>query len=277
MTKSKFRNRNSSQVEFYFTDSKLFLIEGLPHTVRSTFIIAPDKKIQCIMTYPLYTGRNFNEIIRVIDSLQLAPSHGLVQCWETACVRLTESRFRRESCLFHKAKSGEFQTHFEAAFQYAIISQNLLIIFALFINNLTSTEEPFFTTGLATPQNWQRGSRAMILPNVSDEEAKERFGEDAIEINKKFPYIKMTAVPGWQFTKNKSDTVRSTVYLTSTWCGRKWTFLRIFERAVGNQFQADQSRTASTRNPSNKVKLVVWQAERLIIWAFENRNEGENN
>ena len=40
-------------------------------TVRSVFIIGPDKKIKLTLTYPASTGRNFNEIIRVIDSLQL--------------------------------------------------------------------------------------------------------------------------------------------------------------------------------------------------------------
>ncbi len=40
-------------------------------TVRNVFIIGPDKKIKLILTYPMSTGRNFNEILRVIDSLQL--------------------------------------------------------------------------------------------------------------------------------------------------------------------------------------------------------------
>lgn len=41
------------------------------HTVRSVFVIGPDKKIKLTITYPASTGRNFNELLRVIDSLQL--------------------------------------------------------------------------------------------------------------------------------------------------------------------------------------------------------------
>ena len=44
-------------------------------TVRSVFVIGPDKKIKMMMTYPMTTGRNFDEIIRVIDSLQLSAKH----------------------------------------------------------------------------------------------------------------------------------------------------------------------------------------------------------
>ena len=44
-------------------------------TVRSVFIIGPDKKIKLTLTYPASTGRNFTEILRVIDSLQLTASH----------------------------------------------------------------------------------------------------------------------------------------------------------------------------------------------------------
>ncbi|ELO0720403.1 peroxiredoxin [Pseudomonas aeruginosa] len=44
-------------------------------TVRSLFIIDPSKKVRLIITYPASTGRNFNEILRVIDSLQLTDEH----------------------------------------------------------------------------------------------------------------------------------------------------------------------------------------------------------
>ncbi|HLU78841.1 MAG TPA: peroxiredoxin [Burkholderiaceae bacterium] len=46
-------------------------------TVRSVFVIDPAKKIRMILTYPASTGRNFNEILRVIDSLQLTDSHSV--------------------------------------------------------------------------------------------------------------------------------------------------------------------------------------------------------
>ena len=44
-------------------------------TVRSVFVIGPDKKIKLTLTYPASTGRNFDEILRVIDSLQLTADH----------------------------------------------------------------------------------------------------------------------------------------------------------------------------------------------------------
>lgn len=44
-------------------------------TVRSVFVIGPDKKIKLTLTYPASTGRNFDEILRVVDSLQLTANH----------------------------------------------------------------------------------------------------------------------------------------------------------------------------------------------------------
>lgn len=46
-------------------------------TVRSVFVIGPDKKIKLMLTYPASTGRNFDEILRVVDSLQLTAVHKL--------------------------------------------------------------------------------------------------------------------------------------------------------------------------------------------------------
>ena len=44
-------------------------------TVRSVFMIGPDKKIKLMLTYPMTTGRNFDEILRVLDSMQLTAKH----------------------------------------------------------------------------------------------------------------------------------------------------------------------------------------------------------
>jgi alkyl hydroperoxide reductase subunit AhpC len=44
-------------------------------TVRSVFVIGPDKKIKAMLTYPMSTGRNFDEVLRIVDSVQLTARH----------------------------------------------------------------------------------------------------------------------------------------------------------------------------------------------------------
>jgi thioredoxin-dependent peroxiredoxin len=71
-----------------FTVSKLYgmlpgEVEGDPtertpaqnQTVRNVFVVGPDKKIKLVLVYPMTTGRNFDEVLRVIDSLQLTAKH----------------------------------------------------------------------------------------------------------------------------------------------------------------------------------------------------------
>ena len=73
-------------------------------TIRSVFVIGPDKKIKLTLTYPMSTGRNFDEVLRVIDSIQLTAKHKV-----------------------------------------------------------------------ATPVNWKQGEDVIIVPAVSDDEAKQKF------------------------------------------------------------------------------------------------------
>src|SRR5256884_8703269 len=44
-------------------------------TVRTVFVVGPDKKIKMMLTYPMTTGRNFDEVLRVVDSMQLTAKH----------------------------------------------------------------------------------------------------------------------------------------------------------------------------------------------------------
>ncbi|MEE3337920.1 MAG: peroxiredoxin [Candidatus Latescibacterota bacterium] len=90
-------------------------------TVRSVFIIGADKKVKLTLTYPASTGRNFDEILRVIDSLQLTANHKV-----------------------------------------------------------------------ATPANWQDGDDCIVVPALSDDEAKELFPK-GFEAEK--PYLRVTPQP----------------------------------------------------------------------------------
>ena len=90
-------------------------------TVRSVFIIDPNKKVRLILTYPASTGRNFDEILRVIDSMQLTDRHKV-----------------------------------------------------------------------ATPVNWKDGDDVIILPALSQEEAKERFPQGWDEQR---PYLRVVKQP----------------------------------------------------------------------------------
>ena len=89
-------------------------------TVRNVFVIGPDKKVKLILVYPMTTGRNFDEVLRVIDSLQLTTKHKV-----------------------------------------------------------------------STPANWQQGDKVIISGSVSNDEAKELFGE--WESPK--PYIRIVPQP----------------------------------------------------------------------------------
>lgn len=90
-------------------------------TVRSVFVIGPDKKVKLMITYPASTGRNFDELLRVIDSLQLTSKYSV-----------------------------------------------------------------------ATPANWKDGDDCIIVPAVSDEEAKEKFPAGWKTVK---PYLRVTPQP----------------------------------------------------------------------------------
>jgi alkyl hydroperoxide reductase subunit AhpC len=93
---------------------------AMNQTVRNVFVIGPDKTIKLILVYPMTTGRNFDEVLRVIDSLQLTAEHKV-----------------------------------------------------------------------STPVNWQQGDDVIIAGSVSDEQARELFGEwDAPR-----PYIRIVPQP----------------------------------------------------------------------------------
>lgn len=122
---------------------------GLPLTVRSVFIVDPRKAIRAMITYPASTGRNFDEIIRVIDSLQLTDSHKVrgraSRAWRAP------GAYRRRSC---RPRSQ-----------------------------------------VATPVNWTDGDDVVIVPSLSDDDARPLFPKGWTELK---PYLRMTPQPNKQ-------------------------------------------------------------------------------
>lgn len=78
-------------------------------TVRTVFVIGPDKKIKLILTYPMTTGRNFNEILRSIDSMQLTANHKVATPanWEQGDDVIITAAVSNEEAT---QKFGEFET-----------------------------------------------------------------------------------------------------------------------------------------------------------------------
>ncbi|WP_371157686.1 peroxiredoxin [Jannaschia sp. 2305UL9-9] len=80
-------------------------------TVRSVYIIGPDKQLKLSMTYPMNVGRNFAEILRAVDALQMAGKHGVAAPanWEHGRDVVIPATVSDEDA---KAKFGAFTTHF---------------------------------------------------------------------------------------------------------------------------------------------------------------------
>jgi len=78
-------------------------------TVRSVFVIGPDKKIKLILTYPMTTGRNFHEILRAIDSIQLTSKHQVATPanWEQGDDVIITAAVSNEDAI---ARFGSFET-----------------------------------------------------------------------------------------------------------------------------------------------------------------------
>ena len=82
--------------------------KGLPMTVRSVFVLDASHKVRLIITYPASTGRNFNEILRAVDSLQMTDNHKVATPvnWKSGddCVILPTIKGEEASKLFPKIK-----------------------------------------------------------------------------------------------------------------------------------------------------------------------------
>lgn len=81
--------------------------KGIPFTVRTVFVIDPKKVIRLTISYPAQTGRNFDEIIRVIDSLQLGDKHKVSSTVRFWC-RVKKARVakRRINCFATLCRSS---------------------------------------------------------------------------------------------------------------------------------------------------------------------------
>ena len=82
--------------------------------VRTVYVIGPDKKIKLLLAYPMTTGRNFDEILRVVDSMQLTAKHKVVDASEL------EARRRRHHC-----RLGQRRRRQEAVPQRLALAQAL--------------------------------------------------------------------------------------------------------------------------------------------------------
>jgi alkyl hydroperoxide reductase subunit AhpC len=79
-------------------------------TVRTVFIIGPDKKIKLSLTYPMAVGRNFDEVLRALDALQLTGKHGVATPanWKNGDDVIIPTAVNDEDA---KKKFGDFKTH----------------------------------------------------------------------------------------------------------------------------------------------------------------------